>query len=93
MGGGQLTRRHHLLSRDGRLLIVCLANNLRVYSAVTGEMLFELEGHTDEVTALSLDPLSSSQVRPVFVKAAQRMPVPHRGKGLEMHACMREYLY
>jgi hypothetical protein len=86
VGGGQLTRRQHLLSRDGRLLIVCLANNLRVYSAVTGEMLFELEGHIDEVTALSLDPLSPAQVRAAFHEK------PHgfvrRGKCSDMHACM-----
>jgi hypothetical protein len=86
VGGGQLTRRQHLLSRDGRLLIVCLANNLRVYSAVTGEMLFELEGHTDEVTALSLDPLSPAQVRAAFLCKPARFV--RRGKCSDMHACM-----
>jgi WD40 repeat protein len=62
-GGGQLTLRQHQLSRDGRLLLVCAANNVRGYSAVTGEQLFTLTGHTDEVTCLALHPTNPSQVR------------------------------
>ena len=62
-GGGQLTRRQHLLSHDGRQLLVCMANAVRVYSTATAELLFEMQGHTDEVTDLCLDPSSPSQVR------------------------------
>lgn len=62
-GGGQLTRRQHLLSRDGRMLLVCTANTVRVYGSATGERLFDLQGHTDEVTDLCLHPGISSQVR------------------------------
>ena len=65
MGGGQLTLRQHLLSRDGLLLLVCSGRNIRAYSALTGELLFALQGHTDEVTCLALHPTSDSQVRPL----------------------------
>jgi len=62
-GGGQLTRRQHLLSRDGRLLLVCTSNRIRVYSALTAELLFSLQGHTDEVTSIAAHPKNASQVR------------------------------
>jgi len=62
-GGGQLTRRQHLLSRDGRQLLVCRANSIRVYSTATAELLFEMQGHLDEVTCMCLHPKSSTQVR------------------------------
>ena len=62
-GGGQLTRRQHLLSCDGRQLLVCTANGIRVYSTATAELLFDMQGHNDEVTSLCLHPKSSSQVR------------------------------
>jgi hypothetical protein len=61
-GGGQLTRRQHLLSRDGRQLLVCTANSIRVYSTATAELLFEMQGHGDEVTCMCLHPKSSTQV-------------------------------
>lgn len=61
-GGGQISRRQHLLSRDGRLLIVCIANSLRVYSAITAEYLFDLRGHKDEVTSICLHPVIPTQV-------------------------------
>jgi WD40 repeat protein len=64
-GGGQLARRQHLLSRDGRLLLVCNANHVRVYSAITAELLFILEGHSDEVTSICLHPRIPAQVRSV----------------------------
>jgi hypothetical protein len=63
-GGGQLTKRQHLLSRDGKLLLACAASDVRAYSASTGEHLFTLSGHTDEVTSLSLHPERASQVGP-----------------------------
>lgn len=62
-GGGQITKRPHILSSDGKLLLVCVAYNVRVYSAVTGELLFGLSGHTNEVTGLALHPSNPSQVR------------------------------
>ncbi|KAG7669082.1 hypothetical protein Ndes2526B_g00805 [Nannochloris sp. 'desiccata'] len=61
-GGGQLTRRQHLLSRDGRQLLVCRANSIRVYSTATAELLFEMQGHLDEVTCMCLHPKSSTQI-------------------------------
>jgi hypothetical protein len=61
-GGGQLTRRQHLLSRDGRQLLVCRANSIRVYSTATAELLFEMQGHLEEVTCLCLHPTNSIQV-------------------------------
>jgi len=62
-GGGQLTRRQHLLSRDGRLLLVCNSDRIRVYSALTAELLFSLQGHSDEITCIALHPKNQSQVR------------------------------
>ena len=63
-GGGQLSERPHAVSKDGRLIIVCIAHTLRVYSVVTAEFLFELrDGHTDEVTCVCLHPRILTQVR------------------------------
>ena len=62
-GGGQITLRPHLLSRDGRLLLVCVGSAVRVYSAVTAELLHVVDGHTGEVTSLALHPSIPSQVR------------------------------
>ncbi|GAB4821000.1 hypothetical protein N2152v2_008046 [Parachlorella kessleri] len=60
-GGGQITLRPHLLSRDGKLLLVCVGSAIRVYSAVTAELLNFLDGHTGEVTSLALHPTIPSQ--------------------------------
>lgn len=62
-GGGQICRRPHLLSQDGKQLLACVAHAVRVYSAVTGELLFSLKGHTDEVTSLAPHPTQATQVR------------------------------
>jgi hypothetical protein len=61
--GGQLTRRPHLLSQDGRLLLVCVAGSLRAYSATTGELLFSILAHDEELSCLAADPSAPSQVQ------------------------------
>ena len=62
-GGGRLTRRPHLLSHDGKHVLVCAETNIRVYSTTTAELLFEMQGHTDEVTGLALHPRSTTKVK------------------------------
>lgn len=52
-GGGQIASRKALLVPHG-LVAACSGAKIRVYSAVSGELLFEMEGHTDEVTDLTL---------------------------------------
>lgn len=61
-GGGQLTRRPHALSYDGDAIIVCNADRLCVYSTLSGERLYDLRGHVDEVTGICLHPRSKNQV-------------------------------
>lgn len=63
-GGGQLTQRPHLLSRDGRLVLVCVGSAVRVHSAATAEQLLTVNAHSDEVTCLALHPSEPGQVPP-----------------------------
>ena len=61
-GGGQLTRRPHALSYDGDSVILCNTNRLCVYSTLSGEKLYDLHGHKDEVTSVCLHPKLKNQV-------------------------------
>lgn len=63
-GGGQLTLQPHLLSRDGKHLLVCSGSNVLCYSSVTAQLLLTLSAHSDEVTSLALHPSNTAQVRP-----------------------------
>lgn len=60
--GGQISRRQTIFSADGKLLCAPCGNNIRLYGASTSECVGTLEGHTDEVTCLALNPKDSSQV-------------------------------
>jgi hypothetical protein len=69
-GGGQITRRPHLLSRDGKLLLVCVGSDVRVHSSATSELLLTLPAHTDEATSLALHPSIPTQVHACYQPAA-----------------------
>jgi NET1-associated nuclear protein 1 (U3 small nucleolar RNA-associated protein 17) len=59
-GGGQITLRPCALVND---MVACAcASKVRVYSAMSGEMLFEMHGHNDEVTQVCLHPTLSNHV-------------------------------
>ena len=62
-GGGLITRRPLAYSVDGKYIITPCDNELRVYSAITGEHLSTLVGHGGEVTCAVLDPRNSQQAR------------------------------
>ncbi|RMZ56583.1 hypothetical protein APUTEX25_001430 [Auxenochlorella protothecoides] len=61
-GGGQFSARPHLLTLDGQTVLVCHGNFVRAHSAVTGEPLYRLTGHTAEVTAVLADPDNAKRV-------------------------------
>lgn len=59
-GGGQITSRKAILVGDAQLACTN-GSKIRVYSSLgSGELLFEMEGHTDEVTDLCLRPKTSA---------------------------------
>ncbi len=62
-GGGPIASHGSVASQDGRLIAVPSANTVRLYSAVTGDLVGLLTGHTGEVTGLQLDPQEPGQVR------------------------------
>ncbi|EFJ41335.1 hypothetical protein VOLCADRAFT_107736 [Volvox carteri f. nagariensis] len=61
VGGGILSRRPGTLSGDGKLLLCPCGRLVNIYSAVTGERVGVLVGHTDEVTGVVLDPENDDQ--------------------------------
>ncbi|GLC42212.1 hypothetical protein PLESTB_000643100 [Pleodorina starrii] len=61
VGGGILSRRPGTLSGDGKLLLCPCGRLVHIYSAVTGERVGVLAGHTDEVTGVVLDPENDDQ--------------------------------
>ena len=62
VGGGMLSRRPSAFSGDGRLVLCCSGRLVLIFSAVTGERVGALSGHTEEVTAVVLDPENGEQV-------------------------------
>ena len=60
--GGLLVRRPGTLSADGHLLFAPCGSIVRVFSALTGENVGSLEGHTAEVMCVLLNPSDTSQV-------------------------------
>lgn len=48
---------------DGRLLAVPCANDVRIYSIATVDVVGVLRGHTQKVTAVCGDPKNPGQVR------------------------------
>lgn len=61
-GGGQITLRPHALTHDGESVAVCNAERIRVYSASSGEYLYSLKGHQDEVTSVCSHPSLDQKV-------------------------------
>ena len=61
-GGGTITSVGALASPDGQHILAACASSVRTYSAVTSSLLIELRGHTDDVTAIALDPNSQTKV-------------------------------
>jgi len=62
-GGGQIASRKAIFCPNS-LIVACSGASIRVYSALgSGELLFQMEGHTDEVTDLYLSDASSSSSR------------------------------
>ncbi|KXZ45497.1 hypothetical protein GPECTOR_54g239 [Gonium pectorale] len=62
VGGGILSKRTGTLSGDGKLLLCPCGRLVHIYSAVTGERVGSLVGHTAEVTGVILDPENGEQV-------------------------------
>jgi hypothetical protein len=60
--GGSLTHREPSLTADGKHVLVVAGNDVRLYSAVSGDQLLTLSGHTAAVTAVVLDPKDGAQV-------------------------------
>lgn len=61
-GGGTITAIGALASPNGQHILAACAATVRVYSALTSTLLVELRGHTDDVTAIALDPNSQTKV-------------------------------
>ena len=61
-GGGTITAIGALASPDGQHILAACAASVRVYSALTSALLVELKGHTDDVTAIAMDPNSQTKV-------------------------------
>lgn len=80
--------RQHQLSRDGRLLLVCAASSVRVYSAVTAELLFTLQGHSEEVTCLALHPANALEVRPGPHHVAHAMSAQYSSGKRTLRICI-----
>lgn len=62
-GGGQFTSRPHQLTPDGKTILVCHGNTVRAHSAITGQPVYRLVGHSDEVTSVVLDVEQPRMVR------------------------------
>ena len=61
-GGGTITSIGALATQDGQAILAACASSVKLYSARTSALIGELRGHTDDVTALALDPFSQSKV-------------------------------
>ena len=61
-GGGTITLIGAVANRDGQHILAACASAVRIYSAVTSAVLVELKGHTDDVTAIVLEPHSQTKV-------------------------------
>ncbi|GLI71536.1 hypothetical protein VaNZ11_016768 [Volvox africanus] len=73
VGGGSLSRRPGTLSGDGKLLLCPCGQLVSIYSAVTGQRVGLLVGHTEEVTCVILDPENDNQVYTSSLDATVRL--------------------
>lgn len=74
-GGGLISQKPAAYSGDGKFVICPCGRKLNVYSAVTGELVGHLRGHTAEVTAVVLNPHDKSQVSKPYPSAFFRFLV------------------
>ena len=68
--GGIITRRPLCYTADGKLIVAPCGNDIRVYSAQSGEHVASLRGHSAEVTATVQDPNNSQLVGVATAAAA-----------------------
>ena len=61
-GGAVVNCCASVLSPDGKYLLVAAASSVRVYSSVTAEIVLNLYGHTQDVTAIVLQHSSNDLV-------------------------------
>lgn len=61
-GGGPLNLSPAVLTPDGKCILVAAASSVKLCSAVTGEVVSNLRGHTQDVTATVLDPADDMKV-------------------------------
>lgn len=61
-GGGPLNRSTAVVSPDGKYILVAAASSVKLCSAVTGETVNSLRGHSQDVTAIVLDPKDENKV-------------------------------
>lgn len=62
VGGGILARRQGTATSDGRFVLCPCGHQVHIYSALTGERVGSLVGHTGEVTCVLQDPENEGQV-------------------------------
>lgn len=61
--GGLISKRPLAYSDDGKLLLAPCGRAVKIFSAVTGEQVGTLDGHTADVTCAVLNPRDKKQVR------------------------------
>lgn len=67
--GGIITKRPLCYTTDGRLVVAPCGNEIRVYSAKSGEHIANLRGHAAEVTAVAQDPSNSKLVGVISISS------------------------
>ena len=61
-GGGLLNQSTAVATPDGKFIVVAAAASVQLRSSVTGETVHTMTGHTQDVTALVLDPSDETKV-------------------------------
>ncbi|KAI4890994.1 hypothetical protein NFI96_000431 [Prochilodus magdalenae] len=61
-GGNKISFRPPIISKDGRFLVCASGDSVKVFSTSTEECLHVLQGHTDQVTGVALNPANHLQV-------------------------------
>lgn len=62
MGGGYVSSIGAIASRDGQHILTAAAGAVRIYSSATAALIYELKGHTADVTSVALSPHGSRKV-------------------------------
>ncbi|CAL5220765.1 g2829 [Coccomyxa viridis] len=85
-GGGTITAIGARASPDGQHIFAACAATVRIYSALTSALLAELRGHTEDVTAIALDPNSPTKVYSASLDGTVRHWEVSEGKLLQTFA-------